>query len=338
MQDTRGLFGALAGDGRPLLKMTGGALIFSGACRSLWQAIAIAGCAGFGCAIGVHLLVGYVDPSHLMPALVGALLFLIGLAFSYRPDVMRVPRTSVAPGNSMRRTRLFVIAFLNFTAAAQAQTAISWSTTANNFRQQMGQPITLVCPNGGWPNKVWGTDTYTDDSSICTAAVHAGVISFADGGTILLQMRPGQTSYRGSQRNGVTSDRWESWDASFSVAEAPRAPAPQKPGAAQIPSAISWQRNARGLAPNGRRFTFVCRTPARPARVMGGDLYSWDSSICNAAVHAGAITRGRGGVVTIEMRPGAMSYRGSERNGVTSTEGTRTSLGFVVIPPRSRAR
>lgn len=51
--------------------------------RSLWQALCIAGLIGFGTAIGVHPMVGYNNLPHLAPALVGALLFLAGLAVSF---------------------------------------------------------------------------------------------------------------------------------------------------------------------------------------------------------------------------------------------------------------
>jgi hypothetical protein len=44
--------------------------------RSLRQALALAGLAGFGAAIDVHVAVGYTDPLHLAPAVAG---FVIGL-------------------------------------------------------------------------------------------------------------------------------------------------------------------------------------------------------------------------------------------------------------------
>jgi len=50
--------------------------------RSLWQALCIAGIAGFGAAIGVHPAVGYVDFFHLAPAYFGSLIFLTGIALS----------------------------------------------------------------------------------------------------------------------------------------------------------------------------------------------------------------------------------------------------------------
>jgi hypothetical protein len=61
--------------------------------RSLWQALCLAGCAGFSAAIGVHPLVGYVDFSHLAPAILGALAFAVGLALTCKP--MCSPRDSI---------------------------------------------------------------------------------------------------------------------------------------------------------------------------------------------------------------------------------------------------
>jgi hypothetical protein len=51
--------------------------------RSLWQALAVAGAAGFGAAIGTHGLVGYLDMSHVGPAVAGALLFAAGMWLSW---------------------------------------------------------------------------------------------------------------------------------------------------------------------------------------------------------------------------------------------------------------
>jgi len=48
--------------------------------RSFRQAILISGLAGFGCAIGIHYLEGYTDLTHLAPALLGGLIFLVAAA------------------------------------------------------------------------------------------------------------------------------------------------------------------------------------------------------------------------------------------------------------------
>ncbi len=53
-------------------------------CRSLWQAFLLAGATGFGCAIGIHPIIGYTDFVHLLPAYAGATMCLIGLGLSTR--------------------------------------------------------------------------------------------------------------------------------------------------------------------------------------------------------------------------------------------------------------
>lgn len=226
--------------------------------------------------------------------------------------------------------------------------SISWSTIGKQFRESTG-PVLLSCPPLTRFGEVWGTDLYTDDSSVCTAAAHAGHIDPEAGGVFALRMKPGQQTYAGSRRNGVVSAAWGQWDFSFSIERAPPRPdfeapivtefaetrsdpdAPAEPGG----EVISWSYTAARLAPNGRRFTFRCMEGGISERVSGVDLYSWDSSIFTAAVHAGVITLPEGGVVTIEMRPGRPSYRSVMRNGVMSVQAGRTTLGFVVIeqPP-----
>jgi hypothetical protein len=93
--------------------------------------------------------------------------------------------------------------------------SIGWGTQADGKRGQNGQRFTFSCPSGGAGNRAWGTGIYTDDSSICVSAVHAGLITFASGGTVSIEIRPGQASYTGSQRNGVSSSSYGSWHGSF---------------------------------------------------------------------------------------------------------------------------
>jgi hypothetical protein len=52
--------------------------------RSLWETLAIGGTAGFGAAIGIHGLIGYLDMSHVGPAVLGAAVFALGLALTPR--------------------------------------------------------------------------------------------------------------------------------------------------------------------------------------------------------------------------------------------------------------
>ncbi len=84
--DRTGFGGGVATIGLVIL----GCLRWGGWSRSLWQALAAAGGLGFGAAIGIHGLVGYLDATHVGPAVVGALVFVLGMVLS-RP-------TRAAPG------------------------------------------------------------------------------------------------------------------------------------------------------------------------------------------------------------------------------------------------
>jgi hypothetical protein len=64
---------------------------------------------------------------------------------------------------------------------------------------------------------VWGTDIYTDDSSIAVAAVHAGLLRPDETGTIMVTILPGRETYRGSTRHGVASGDYPSWRRSYTL-------------------------------------------------------------------------------------------------------------------------
>jgi hypothetical protein len=90
-----------------------------------------------------------------------------------------------------------------------------WVLTSGDFGGTIGQRITLTLPPGGVDHSLWGTVIYTDDSSIGTAAVHMGLITFEEGGTVTIEIREGIDTYLGTTRNGVTSTSYGSWGGSF---------------------------------------------------------------------------------------------------------------------------
>ncbi|XP_063066766.1 macrophage mannose receptor 1, partial [Engraulis encrasicolus] len=67
------------------------------------------------------------------------------------------------------------------------------------------------CPAGcaSEPYQVYGTMTYRGDSTICAAAIHAGVILNDNGGDCTLLKTPGQSLYTASTRNGITSKQYD---------------------------------------------------------------------------------------------------------------------------------
>src|SRR5579883_906359 len=89
----------------------------------------------------------------------------------------------------------------------------------NNMTSYRGQNGLLVnvTVTGSLGGGVWGTDIYTDDSTLAAAAVHAGYLTNGELGTLIVEILPGQSSYTGSTRNGVSTFSYGSWAGSFQI-------------------------------------------------------------------------------------------------------------------------
>jgi hypothetical protein len=70
----------------------------------------------------------------------------------------------------------------------------------------------MVILGGG---NVWGTDLYTIDSSLATAAVHAGVLKPGQSGVVRVKIQGPQQFFQGSTRHGVTSQGFGFFNSSF---------------------------------------------------------------------------------------------------------------------------
>ncbi len=73
---------------------------------------------------------------------------------------------------------------------------------------------TVTGTTGG---SIWGTDVYTDDSSIAKAAVHAGVLLPGEIGAVKVTIKPGLTSYYGSSRFGADSSGLGTFAGSYGI-------------------------------------------------------------------------------------------------------------------------
>jgi hypothetical protein len=208
-----------------------------------------------------------------------------------------------------------------------------WAATAAAYTAHSGARYTYVCPPGGPAARVWGTDMYTDDSSVCTAAVQVGLITVAHGGTVTIQMAPGMPSYLGYTRNGVTTRMYGHWRASFHFPGMPMI-LPRDP---RTPiGGMSWSASATSFrGQNGARYLYACPPSGSAASVWGTDTYTDDSSVCTAAVHKGLLGFTHGGYLTIQIVPGMASYVGSTRNGVTTKSYGRWVGSFTFLGTRA---
>lgn len=185
----------------------------------------------------------------------------------------------------------------------------SWQTSAAHLRNKLDQDSVFECPARGQLGPVWGSGVYSDESSVCSAAVHAGVINANQGGTVTIRTRPAQTAYAGSERNGVITQESGSGQGSFVFLSS------EMP----IDEPIGWEYGVSDL--RGRldqSFTFTCMPNGTIHNVWGSDLYTDDSSVCSAAVHSGLINTREGGTVSVRMISGQGAYTGTSRNGVST--------------------
>ena len=93
----------------------------------------------------------------------------------------------------------------------------NWTADAKQHQGAIGEMFDYECSPDGTLGSIWGSDTYTDDSSVCTAGVHQGVITREDGGTVTIVIRPAQAAYVSSTQNGVATESWGPWEGSFEV-------------------------------------------------------------------------------------------------------------------------
>lgn len=123
--------------------------------------------------------------------------------------------------------------------------------------------MTCACAAGvNLGGAIYGSNRYTDDSKLCTAAVHAGVLDAAQGGNITFFLGEGCAGFEGTVANGVISNAWGAYPRSFGFAAslpacaaaspppvvgsttptAPTTDAPPAPGANDGPE--QWQARA----------------------------------------------------------------------------------------------
>jgi hypothetical protein len=202
-------------------------------------------------------------------------------------------------------------------ASAHAQTAVQCGQSAQTLPGDAGTRHTVTCPAGCATGSVWGTGTYSDDSSVCMAAIHAGALTSA-GGTVSLEIAPGLSEYPPSTANGVTTSRWGAWGRSFRFVTE---------GAVVQ---LTCSQSAQTLTGDpGATHTVTCPNGCTSGSVWGTSPYSDDSSVCRAAQHAGIISAS-GGTFQVTIAAGLSSYPAGTANGVTTSSWGSWGRSFTV--------
>ncbi|WP_341529224.1 LCCL domain-containing protein [Nostoc sp. UHCC 0302] len=212
---------------------------------------------------------------------------------------------------------------------------INWNTSASSLKLsgQIDRAFKFVCPSSGRISSVYGTDTYYIGSSICSAAVHAGLITAKNGGQVTIKIISNpEGNYVATNRHGVRSNGLNSGSEGFIFLNTNGSPV------ANLDSReINWNTSASSLDLSGRLdqdFKFVCQPNGRIGSVYGTGTYYIGSSICSAAVHAGLITAKNGGQVTIKIIASPEgNYVATNRHGVRSNGLNSGSDSFIFLNP-----
>jgi hypothetical protein len=194
---------------------------------------------------------------------------------------------------------------------------------------QTGDVFVMAVVGSNSGDNAWGTETYSDDSWVGTAAVHAGFGAVGATITVKVTCAGPQTSFTGSTANGVTTKSFGAWASSYTF-ELAGVQAPPKDDTGVCVGPCLYQRCANPgdvmqVKIRGTLFGYV----------YGTGTYSDDSWPGTAAVHAGAIAVGQVATLTVTCSGSASSLTGSTQYGVTSKSWGAWPTTFTIGPAGS---
>ncbi|XP_030621755.1 cysteine-rich secretory protein LCCL domain-containing 2 [Chanos chanos] len=169
--------------------------------------------------------------------------------------------------------------------------------------------------------KVWGTLFYDVQSSICRAAIHYGVID-NNGGLVDTTRKDKLPFFVKATKNGIESFSKYKPGNAFIVAKVEKQSIDCYTTVAEIcPYKKPYSHCPRVLCPAN------CKNePSYWAPVIGSNIYTDNSSICRAAIHAGVI-KASGGYVDVLALDKKKSYVGTLKNGIQSESKSYTEGG-----------
>lgn len=212
------------------------------------------------------------------------------------------------------------------------------SGNLNAYRGQVGKELSIQTI-GSLNGRVWGDGIYTDDSEIAAAAVHAGLLKPGQQGIVRIVILPGQESYASATHNGVESSDYGSWGGSYQFVRVNAAAVPNATvtvGVDTLPANQAIYKNPGSVGSYrnliGQQILFEVKAN-KTGTVWGTDVYTDDSDLGAAALHAGLLKEGETGIVAVEILPARETYMGSLRNEVTTFEYGSWGGSFKFVGP-----
>ena len=194
------------------------------------------------------------------------------------------------------------------------------------FSSQTGA-VLYVTITGKKIGTVYGNNPYasTANSSLATAAVHAGLV--ADGVTkvVKLSFTGSQVSFPGSVANGVTSNNYPTFGVSYALAadDGGDNPPLNDPGDLR-----SFEVGA------GSVYRFQVKASSSSEAVWGTNNYTSNSLLAVVALHAGVLPNSQNGIVRVVMGTSQSGFVGSTSNGVSSSSFGQIAVSYSVASDR----
>ena len=180
-----------------------------------------------------------------------------------------------------------------------------------SYRKYQGQTYSVKV-TGTDQGSVWGgaDGIYTDDSRLGKAAVHAGLLRVGQEGIVKVTLVAGQPKYTGNTQNGITTTNYGAYQGSYKFED----------GTLSVADINKDPGNLVNLRNNNDRVYTVRVTGTDQGSVWGGadGIYTDDSRLGKAAVHAGLLKVGQEGVVKVYILPGQQKYTGNTQNGIST--------------------
>ncbi len=198
-------------------------------------------------------------------------------------------------------------------------------------REFIGQSFDFEV-TGSIEGRIWGVGIYTEDSPLATAAVHAGALQPGEKGIVHVAILRPAEKYAGSAQNGVTSLAYGQVGECAYQIDVPQnhiTPAGLRQQALQRATVSQLRDLIPGPHPEGSSFD-VEILGGTEGTVWGDGVYTDDSNLAAAAVHAGVIGEGERGKVKVTLLPGQENYTGGNKNGVTTQNYGRWAGSFKV--------
>jgi len=199
------------------------------------------------------------------------------------------------------------------------------SGVLTRLRKPKAGTVVYVQVNAAPDGSVWGTGVYTIDSSLGAASIHAGLLTNGQTGILKVTILPGQSSYTGSTQCGITSMSYGNYDLSYSIEPVTQS---YQNIVAMIPDPGTMKNLAYVTA--GNTYVVWVTGTTKESTIWGTDIYTLDSQLSQAVVHAGILKEGESGPVIVHIVEGQSHYTGSAKNGIISAEYGQYSLSYTL--------